>query len=31
MSELQPKYGNRKTEVDGYIFDSGAEAQRTAN
>lgn len=22
------KYGNRKTEVDGYVFDSGAEARR---
>ena len=28
MSEQRPKYGNRKTELDGYIFDSGAEARR---
>ena len=24
----RPKYGNRKTEVDGYLFDSAAEALR---
>ena len=28
MSEQRPKYGNRKTEMDGYVFDSGAEARR---
>jgi hypothetical protein len=28
MSEQRPKYGNRKTELDGYIFDSAAEAHR---
>ena len=28
MSEQRPKYSNRKTELDGYIFDSAAEAQR---
>ncbi len=26
----RPKYGNRKTEVDGIVFDSAAEARRWA-
>lgn len=28
MSERRSKYGNRKTEVDGFVFDSKREANR---
>jgi hypothetical protein len=28
MNDQRPKYGNRKTEIDGYLFDSQAEARR---
>jgi len=28
MNDQRPKYGNHKTEIDGYLFDSQAEARR---
>jgi hypothetical protein len=28
MNDQRPKYGNRKTEIDGYLFDSQAETRR---